>query len=161
VGPRKGSDDQCRPFVPDAIKDLSHRALRVRRPCGRAGPQIAITGSEIGGRAVQHRNIIPAAKDAGVDMSAYTSALRADTSPLFPAGEHRDTEAALKVAGVPFVLLRNGWYTEVYTWRPPLALRRGAFLVAVGEGRITSAARAGIARAAAAVLTGEGHASRT
>jgi len=45
----------------------------------------------------------------------YTSMLNADdsTSPL--AGEHRDTERALRDAGVPFTLLRNGYYTEVHT----------------------------------------------
>ena len=72
---------------------------------------LLVSGSEIGKRKVQHRNVITAAKEAGVSLIAYTSILRADTSPLFLADEHRDTEAALAEAGVPFVLLRNGWYT--------------------------------------------------
>ena len=76
---------------------------------------LLISSSENGKRKVQHRNVINAAKNAGVSLIAYTSILHADTSPLFLAEEHRDTEAALAEAGVPFVLLRNGWYTEVYT----------------------------------------------
>ena len=63
-------------------------------------------------------------------------------------------------AGVPFVLLRNGWYTEVYTWRLPGALKHGVLMGAAGGGRISSAARADYARAAATVLGGCNHAGR-
>ncbi len=122
---------------------------------------LLISGSEIGQRTAQHRNVIAAAKDAGVGLIAYTSILRADTSPLLLASEHRETEAALKESGVPFVLLRNGWYTEVYTWRIAPALQHGVFLGASGEGRISSAARADYARAAAVVLASGDHAGRT
>lgn len=121
---------------------------------------LLISSSENGRRKVQHRNVINAAKHAGVGLIAYTSILHADTSPLFLAEEHRDTEAALAEAGVPFVLLRNGWYTEVYTWRLPLALKHGVLMGAAGGGRISSAARADYARAAAIVLTGGDHAGR-
>lgn len=121
---------------------------------------LLVSSSENGKRRVQHRNVIDAAKDAGVGLIAYTSILHADTSPLFPAEEHRDTEAALAEAGVPFVLLRNGWYTEVYTWRLPLALKHGVLMGAAGDGRISSAARADYARAAATILAGGDHAGR-
>jgi len=121
---------------------------------------LLISSSENGKRKVQHRNVIDAAKDAGVGLIAYTSILHADTSPLFLAEEHRDTEAALAEAGVPFVLLRNGWYTEVYTWRLPLALKHGVLMGAAGDGRISSSARADYARAAATVLAGGDHADR-
>ncbi|MDQ0472948.1 SDR family oxidoreductase [Labrys wisconsinensis] len=121
---------------------------------------LLISSSENGRRKAQHRNVISAAEDAGVGLIAYTSILHADTSPLFLADEHRDTEAALAEAGVPFVLLRNGWYTEVYTWRLPLALKHGVLMGAAGDGRISSAARADYARAAATVLAGGDHAGR-
>lgn len=121
---------------------------------------LLISSSENGKRKAQHRNVINAAKAAGVGLIAYTSILHADTSPLFLAEEHRDTEAALAEAGVPFVLLRNGWYTEVYTWRLPPALKHGVLMGAAGEGRISSAARADYARAAATVLAGGDHAGR-
>ena len=121
---------------------------------------LLISSSENGNRKDQHRNVINAAKDAGVGLIAYTSILRADTSPLFLAEEHRDTEAALAQAGVPYVLLRNGWYTEVYTWRLPAALKQGVLMGAAGDGRIASAARADYARAAATVLAGGNHAGR-
>lgn len=118
---------------------------------------LLISGSEVGKRTVQHRNVIDAAKAAGVSLIAYTSILHADTSPLLIAEEHRDTEAVLAEAGVPFVLLRNGQYTEVYTWRLPLAMQQGVLMGAAGDGRISSATRADYARAAATVLAGDGH----
>ncbi len=122
---------------------------------------LLISGSEVGQRTAQHRNVIAAAKDAGVGLIAYTSILHADRSPLFLAAEHRATEAALAEAGVPYTLLRNGFYTEVYTWRLPLALEHGTLVGAAGEGRISSAARADYARAAAIVLAAGDHAGRT
>ena len=94
-------------------------------------------------------------------LIAYTSILHADTSPLFLAREHRDTEAALAEAGVPHTVLRNGWYTEVFTWRLPAALRHGIFPGAAGEGRVSSAARADNPAAAATGQAGGGHAGRT
>lgn len=121
---------------------------------------LLISGTEMGQRAAQHRNVIAAAEHAGVSLIAYTSILNADTSPLLLAGEHRETEAALANSGVPYTLLRDGWYTESYTRRIQLALQHGAFLGASGEGRISSAARADFARAAAVVLAGGDHAGR-
>ncbi|MEO3387528.1 SDR family oxidoreductase [Mesorhizobium sp. CAU 1741] len=122
---------------------------------------LLISSSENGKRKVQHRNVISAARHAGVGLIAYTSILHADTSPLLLAEEHRDTEAALAESGVPYVLLRNGWYTEVFTWRLPMAVEQGTLIGAAGEGRISSAARADYAEAAASVLVGGDHAGRT
>ena len=116
---------------------------------------LLISGSEVGKRKEQHRNVIAAAKKAGVGLIAYTSILHADSSPLLLAEEHRDTEAALADAGVPFVLLRNGWYTEVFTWRLPLALKLGKIMGAAADGAVSSAARADYAEAAAAVLASD------
>ena len=114
---------------------------------------LLISSSEVGQRLAQHRNAIDAAKRAGVALLAYTSLLHADTSPLGLAGEHVATEAWLKQSGVPFVLLRNGWYTENYLASIPPALQHGAFIGSAGEGRIASAARADYAEAAAIALT--------
>ncbi|MDB5500835.1 MAG: qorB [Tardiphaga sp.] len=114
---------------------------------------LLISSNALGERVAQHRNAIDAAKRAGVKLLAYTSVLRADTSGLGLAEEHRQTEAALRASGVPFVLLRNGWYNENYTASIPSALAHNALLGSAGDGRISSAARADYAAAAAAVLT--------
>lgn len=115
---------------------------------------LLISSSEIGRRSMQHRNVVEAAKQAGVKLLVYTSILHADTSPMNLAPEHRETEAAIRASGLPCVILRNGWYTENYTISIPGALANGAFVGCAGEGRISWAARADYAAAAVAALTG-------
>lgn len=114
---------------------------------------LLISGSEVGQREAQHRAVIAAARAAGVRFIAYTSLLHADTSPLGLALEHRATEALLRDSGIPFALLRNGWYTENYAASIPPALAHHAFIGAAGTGRIASAARQDYADAAAEVMT--------
>ena len=114
---------------------------------------LLISSSEIGQRTAQHRNVIDAAKKAGVSLVAYTSILHADRSPLGLAAEHVATEAYLRESGLRHVLLRNGWYTENYLASVQPALQHGAFIGSAGEGRIASAARADYAEAAAVALT--------
>jgi len=58
-----------------------------------------ISGSEVGQRAAQHRNLIEAAKQAGVRRIVYTSLLHADSSPLGLAPEHVETERMLAASG--------------------------------------------------------------
>ncbi|MDF2115659.1 SDR family oxidoreductase [Roseiarcaceae bacterium H3SJ34-1] len=113
---------------------------------------LLISSNDLGHRLPQHRNVIDAARKAGVKLLAYTSVLHADTSTLGLAEEHRQTEAAIRASGVPFVMLRNGWYTENYAASIPSALQHGALLGSAGDGRIASAARADYAVAAAKVL---------
>lgn len=121
---------------------------------------LLISSSEIGRRAIQHRSVIDGARRAGVKLLAYTSILHADTSPLGLAAEHRDTEAILRESGVPFVLLRHGWYTENYTSGVRAALARGAVFGCAGDGLISSATRADYAEADAAALIAENQAGR-
>jgi NAD(P)H dehydrogenase (quinone) len=121
-----------------------------------------ISSGEAGpGRVAQHRNVVEAAKQAGVRWIVYTSVLHADESPLSLAGEHRATEAMINASGIPYTFLRNSWYTENYTGSVGGALQGGALIGSAGDGRISSAPRADYAEAAVAVLTGEGHLGRT
>ncbi|EOW6513289.1 SDR family oxidoreductase [Cronobacter malonaticus] len=121
---------------------------------------LLISSSEVGQRAPQHRNVIDAAKTAGVKLIAYTSLLHADRSPLGLAAEHVATEKMLADAGVPYVLLRNGWYTENYLASVPPALEHGVFIGSAGDGKIASASRQDYAEAAAKVLTLDNQAGR-
>ncbi|ELQ6015385.1 SDR family oxidoreductase [Cronobacter sakazakii] len=121
---------------------------------------LLISSSEVGQRAPQHRNVIDAAKTAGVKLIAYTSLLHADRSPLGLAEEHVATEKMLADAGIPYVLLRNGWYTENYLASVPPALEHGVFIGSAGDGKIASASRQDYAEAAAKVLTLDNQAGR-
>lgn len=121
---------------------------------------LLISSSEVGQRAVQHRNVISAAKAAGVKFIAYTSLLHADTSPLGLADEHIATEKMLADSGIAYALLRNGWYTENYLASAPPSIEHGVFIGAAGNGKIASATRADYAAAAARVIAEEGHAGK-
>ncbi|MBF9066529.1 SDR family oxidoreductase [Streptacidiphilus fuscans] len=121
---------------------------------------LLVSGSEPGARVEQHRNAVEAAREAGVELLAYTSIVNADTSTMRLAEDHQATEALLRASGVPFVLLRNGWYTENYTDHLAAVLEHGALFGSAGEGRVNTAPRADYAAAAAAVLTTDGHAGK-
>jgi NAD(P)H dehydrogenase (quinone) len=148
---------------PQKVDDLANMGIQVRqadysRPdtldtaFRGADKLLLISSSEVGQRAPQHGNVIAAANKANVGLLAYTSILHADTTPLLLGTEHKQTEAMLAESGLPHVVLRNGWYTENYAAGIPIALQHGAVLGCAGDGRISSAARADYAAAAAAVL---------
>jgi NAD(P)H dehydrogenase (quinone) len=117
---------------------------------------LLISGSEVGKRVEQHKAVVVAAKQAGVKLLLYTSLLHADRSPLGLGEEHRQTEAAIRASGVPFLLLRHGWYTENYAGAVANAVKFGVHYGCAGEGRISAASRADYADAAVAVLTARG-----
>jgi NAD(P)H dehydrogenase (quinone) len=121
---------------------------------------LLISGNEFDkGRVAQHKAVIDAAKAAGVALLAYTSAPGSLKAAL--ADDHRDTEEILLASGLPYTLLRNGWYHENYTENLAPVLEHGAVVQAAGEGRVSAASRADYAAAAVAVLTGEGHENKT
>jgi NAD(P)H dehydrogenase (quinone) len=120
---------------------------------------LLVSSSEIGSRVAQHTAVVDAAKAAGVERIAYTSILKAGNTSNPLAGEHEATEAALRASGVPFSVLRNGWYFENYTSQLGQYLARGEILGATAGGKVSAAARADYAAAAvSALLTDDGDA---
>lgn len=149
---------------PNKVADLAAQGVQVRvadynQPATLesafkgADKVLLISSNELGQRTTQHNQVIHAAKQADVNILAYTSILHADISPLALAEEHKETEALIKASGLPYVLLRNGWYTENYLASVPAALQHGALIGSAANGQISSAARADYAAAAAVVLT--------
>ena len=118
---------------------------------------LLVSASEPGNRAALHAAVIEAAKSAGVARIVYTSAPAATTSALVLAPDHKATEESLVASGVPFTILRNGWYTENYAGEVEKGRENGEIVASVGDGRIASASRKDYADAAAVVLTTEGH----
>lgn len=116
---------------------------------------LLISGSEVGQRLPQHTNVVNAAKKANVKLLIYTSILKADESKMALAVEHLATEKVIQSSGVPFVILRNGWYIENYTQQMASFLEQGAVTGAAKEGRVSAATRADYASAAAAALLGK------
>lgn len=153
------------------VADLAGRGVQVRqidyqdpaslrRAFAGAGKVLLISGSDVGQRLEQHRNAIEAAKDAGVGLIAYTSIANADRTDMQLAAEHQATEEALSASGLPFTLLRNGWYLENYTDQLGSYLQHGAVAGSAGDGRVSAATRADYARAAAAVLVRDDQAGK-
>lgn len=150
---------------PAAARDLEEQGIVVREadyaqpghwPLALAGVQkvLLISSPDVGERLAQHKNVIDAVRDsASVRLLAYTSMLRADTARVPYASEDRLTEALIAASGVPYVFLRHGWYTENYTMHALSSAQEGALHGCAGKGRISGAARADYAAAAAAVLT--------
>ena len=156
---------------PDKAADLAARGVVVRHAdydkpetlaSALAGVErlLLISSSEVGRRLAQHQATIDAARAAGVGLVAYTSVLRADTSPLKLAEEHVATEKALAASGLPYLLLRNGWYTENRLGSLPQILAHGAVIGAAQGGRISAAPRADYAAAAATLLVDGGEPGR-
>ncbi|EYT52794.1 SDR family oxidoreductase [Kocuria sp. CPCC 205258] len=122
---------------------------------------LLISSSEVGIRVPQHRNAVDAAVRAGVSRLVYTSALGADRGKLLLADEHLATEEAIAASGLPFTILRNGWYTENFEPALRHAETTGVVLASAGDGRVASATREDYAEAIAAVLAQDGHAGQT
>jgi len=118
---------------------------------------LLVSGLDFGQRVQQHTNVIEAASQAGVSLVAYTSAPHADTSALPIAAEHKATEKVITDSGIPYVILRNNWYTEMFAPAINLTRRTGAVWSNAPTGRIASASRIDYAAAAAKVLAADGH----
>ncbi|MFJ6791153.1 SDR family oxidoreductase [Streptomyces angustmyceticus] len=145
-----------------AARGVEVRIADYRRPeslqgvFGAGDRALLISGNEAGARLDQHRAVIDAAREAGVALLAYTSVLGGPSATFSLAEEHLATEQALLASGVPYCLLRNGWYHENYTGALAGALRTGAVVGSAGGGRVATAARRDYAEAAAVVLTSGG-----
>ncbi|WP_341358527.1 NAD(P)H-binding protein [Georgenia sp. M64] len=147
--------------TPARATDLAARGVQVRQgdydaPLDEAlagvDRLLLVSGSEVGRRVPQHRNVVETAVRAGVSRIAYTSVLRAGETPLVIAPEHRATEEVLARSGIAHSLLRNTWYTENFTGALAAYTSGGAVTHAAGEGRVAAATRADLAEAAAVAI---------
>ncbi|THV42336.1 SDR family oxidoreductase [Glycomyces buryatensis] len=149
---------------PNQAHDLADRGIDVRhadyaqpntlQPALRDVEKLLlISGSEVGRRLPQHRNVIDAAKYADVGLLVYTSILHADTSMMASAEEHIATERYIVESGLPHLIMRNGWYMENYTGNLNQVVESGTIYGAAGKGRVAAAARNDYAEAAAVLLT--------
>lgn len=128
-----------------------------------------ISSPDVGTRLGQHQNVVDAAKQAGVSRIVYTSAFNIDGAidsgggnlvVEFIAKEHKATEGFLRESGVAWTFLRNNLYPDSYIGEIELAIDRGAYRSAMGQGGVSFISRDDIARAAAVVLLGNGHSGK-
>lgn len=150
---------------PEKAQELEQRGVRVRRgdfddaaslshAFEGASRVLVVSASALGETAIRvNKTAIDAARAAGASRVFYTShvGVGAD-SPFPPMHAHAATEAALGELGMPYTVLRNGFYAE---FAPSLlgdALETGE-LRAPQDGPVSFTTHADLAEATAAVLT--------
>lgn len=105
-------------------------------------------------RILQHRNIIQAAKENGLDKLVYTSIVGDEHKNAFApiVQSNRATEADVRASGITFAIGRNGIYID-----PDLAYVKqyvvdGGIKNCAGEGRCCYTSRTELGKAYAALL---------
>ena len=112
-------------------------------------------------RMLQHRNVVNAAKGAGVKHIVYTSVVKPQAEAFFAASPgHFHTEALIRESGIPYTFFRNNLYLDIVPFLFGAALATGTLTHSGGEGRIGFVAREDIAEALARVLTSARHLNR-
>ncbi|WP_324677911.1 SDR family oxidoreductase [Hymenobacter sp. GOD-10R] len=124
---------------------------------------LLISGDDLAARTQQHKNVIDAAKSAGVKHVIYTSVVKPSRESHFPASpSHVDTEEYLAASGLTYTLFRNALYLDFV---PMIvgqdAVPSGKIFSAAGDGKVSYALRNDIAEALANVLTSSGHENKT
>ena len=117
---------------------------------------LLISSNDFARSVDQHTAVIDTARDAGVELLAYTSLAHADTSTLRVAAPHKYTEPIIRESGVPFTLLRNNLYTEHFAPAIRQADKSGSLVGSAGGGRIASADPRRLRHGRVQVLVGEG-----
>lgn len=155
---------------PDKADDLRRQGVRVRQgdfsnpaSLGQAfegATQLLVVSSNaraLGGDPIaQHRNVIEAAKAAGVQRIVYTSHMAASPSSAFPpATDHAKTEAILAASGIAWTSLRNGFYASTVPFLIGKAVETG-IIEAPEDGKSAWTTHADLGAAAAAILVQEG-----
>ena len=150
----KQQNIELRHFDYDSLETLAPALIGIDK-------LLLISANEIGRRTAQHQAVIEAAKNAKVPYIAYTSLLRANTSSLGLAQEHRETEALIQASGLTYTFLRNNWYSENYIAGVVQNAASGQLFSAATDGKISSASRTDYAEAAAIVLASTNHDNKT
>ncbi|MCR8724723.1 SDR family oxidoreductase [Frigidibacter sp. ROC022] len=114
-------------------------------------------------RIVQHRNVIAAARAAGVTKIVYTSVQGAEEGTSFSPviQSNRQTEADIRASGLDWVIGRNGIYIEPDIEYIDSYRKAGEIANCAGEGRCGYTTRPELAQAYAGMLTGTAHNGRT
>lgn len=115
-------------------------------------------------RYQQHKNVVDAAKKAGVKHIAYTGVTLKDvnTSAVkFLMDSHFETEDYIKESGLNYTFLRNSLYAEVIPMYVGEEVFETGIYLPTGNGKVAYALRREMGEAAANVLLQNGHENKT
>ena len=114
-------------------------------------------------RIKQHRNVIEAARSAGVKKIVYTSVQGAEEATAFSpiVQSNRQTEEDVRRSGLAWVIGRNGIYIEPDVEYLETYKMSGGITNCAGDGRCGYTTRPELAYAYARMLTEESHNGHT
>lgn len=120
---------------------------------------LLIAGTDEDNRVQQHKNVVDAAKKAGVQVIAYTSRTLKDRSTM--ANQlmegHFQTEDYIKESGLTYILFRNVLYMDaIPQFVGPNVFDTGIHLPA-GQGKVSFALRSEMGEAIANALVADGN----
>ena len=109
-------------------------------------------------RIGQHRNVIEAAKAAGVRKIVYTSIQGSEVGTAFSpvVQSNRQTEADIRASGLDWAIGRNGIYIEPDVEYIDSYRAKGEIANSAGDGKCGYTTRSELAHAYAALLTRDG-----
>ena len=158
---------------PEKVKDLSAKGVGVR--IGSYDDPVSlvqafqgvetlffVSASDLEKRVPQHKNVVDAAKQAGVRYVVYTSFQRKNetaTSPIaFVAEAHLRTEEWLRASGMTYTFLKNTLYMDMLPmFIGDQVLQTGTVYLPAGEGKGAYLTREDMAEIGARVLLTPGH----
>lgn len=143
------------------VVELDYSRPETLAPAFRGVDRVLLISGTDADRVSGHRNVIDAAREAGVERLVYTSAPRVDEVDYALGADHKATEEAIAASGLSATVLRHNWYTENYLDAVARAADTGEIVAAAGEARVASASRRDYAEAAAIALTTDDLAGRT
>lgn len=125
---------------------------------------LLVSGTDIPNRLVQHKQVIDAAKEAGVKHVVYTSFARKNNTESNPLGivaaAHIETDKYLKASGLDYTIMLNGLYADVLPMFIGQNVAETGVFYPAGEGKTSFTLRADMAEAAATILSTDGHANK-
>lgn len=129
----------------------------------KGGDKLALISMPFVGKKRQnaHKNVIDAAKEAGVTQIIYTSLVNAadETNPSVEKIDHAFTEKYIQEQGLDYIFLRNSQYAEAMITNYFTFVKMGAALQnSQGDGKMAYIARKDCAKAVAhALVTNKYH----
>lgn len=108
------------------------------------------------------KNIVKAAKSAGIKYIVRSSGLGADNPNAITLGRwHGEAEMAVEDSGIPFTIVRPGPFMQNYiNFHAHTIKQQGAFYGAQGEGKVSLIDVRDVAEVMVKVLTSGGHEGR-
>lgn len=146
------SPERVQGVPPEQLRefDYAQPPQQLARALAGVDTLLLVSGTESADRRDLHRNVIEAARSAGVQHVVYTSFVGAAADSTFTlARDHGWTEDLIRDSGLSYTFLRDNFYLDVL---PLFADDQGAIRGPAGDGRTAAVARRDVAEVAAAIL---------